>query len=187
MNILLIVALSSALLGLAALLLLVRAVRRSRRRRAEAREKDRVAKETAHRHAKIIEESKRALEKTRSPAVISARFEVIRDHAEKLSALAEHHDLPDIPAATPVELKAYCREEKDRVLRDRVMEQVEEALAKAVEAPKRPAKVTYLERALILCLEGKRVTGDEELAQEFGAQAERIKELIGKLLSEPRP
>ena len=57
--------------------------------------------------------------------MISAGFDVIRDHAEKLSALAEHYDLPDIPSSTPSDLKVFYRDEKDRILRDRIMEQVD--------------------------------------------------------------
>ncbi len=44
------------------------------------------------------------------------------------------------------------------------MEQVDAALAKVDEIPKRAGKITYLERALILCLEGRRTTRDEALA-----------------------
>jgi hypothetical protein len=138
--------------------ILVRTVRRTRRVRADERERRRMAEETARRHAKTIEDSKKAIQTSRNPAAISAGFEVIRDHAEKLSALAEHYDLPDIPSSTPSDLKAFYREEKDRVLRDRVMEQVMAALAKAAEIPKGRGKITYLERGLILCLEGKRTT-----------------------------
>jgi hypothetical protein len=145
-----------------------------------------VAEETARRHAKTIEESKRTIQTSRNPAAISAGFEVIRDHAEKLSALAEHYDLPDIPSSTPSDLKAFYREEKDRILRDRIMDQVETALTKAAEIPKRPGKITFLERALILCLEGKRTTRDEGLAREFEAKAGEIQGLIAALMSPPK-
>jgi hypothetical protein len=176
----------AAVLALVLLVVLLRVVRRARRRREEAREKARVAEETARRHARKIEESKRVIQTSRNPAAISAGFEIIRDHAEKLSALAEHYDLPDMPSSTPSDLKAFYHEEKVKVLRDRVLEQVETALVKAAEIPKRAGKITYLERALILCLEGKRTTRDEALAGEFEAQAKRIQRMIGDLIAKPQ-
>lgn len=134
----------------------------------------------------MIEESKRIIQTSRNPAAISARFEVIRDHAEKLSALAEHYDLPDIPPSTPSDLKAFYHDEKDRVLHDRIMEQVAEAMAKAAEIPKRPGKITFLERGLILCLEGKRTTRDENLAREFEAKGAEIQAMIAALMAAPK-
>jgi hypothetical protein len=177
----------SAVLALVLLFVLLRVARKVRRRRIEAREKARVAEQTARRHARAIAESKRVIQTSRNPAAISAGFETIRDHAEKLSALAEHYDLPDMPSTTPSDLKIFYREEKDKVLRDRVMEQVETALAKTDEIPKLAGKITYLERALILCLEGKRTTRDEALAREFEAQAKRIQVMIGDLMAKPQP
>jgi hypothetical protein len=174
-----------ALLALVMLLVLLRVALKARRRRAEALEKARVAEETARRHARKIEESKRVIRTSRDPAAISAGFEVIRDHAEKLSALAEHYDLPDIPTSTPSDLKIFYRQEKDKVLRDRVMEQVEAALAKVDEIPKRAGKITYLERAFLLCLEGRRTTKDEALSREFEDQAKRIQGMIGDLMNPP--
>jgi hypothetical protein len=181
-NFILIGAVSVLLAGIL-LTFILRSVRRARRARLAARERQRVAEETARRHAKTIEESKRVIQTSRNPAAISARFDVIRDHAEKLSALAEHYDLPDIPTSTPTDLKAFYRDEKDRVLRDRIMEQVAEALAKAAEIPKRPGKITYLERGLILCLEGKRTTRDERVAREFEAKGAEIQGMIATLMT----
>jgi hypothetical protein len=172
-------------LALVLFLVILRVALKARRRREAARQKARVAEETARRHARRIEESKRVIRTSRDPVAISAGFEVIRDHAEKLSALAEHYDLPDIPTSSPSDLKAFYRAEKDKVLRDRVMEQVEAALAKVDEIPKRAGKITYLERAFLLCLEGGRTTKDEALSREFEAQAKRIQGMIGDLMAAP--
>jgi hypothetical protein len=166
-------------------LALIRGLRRRRRARAAEIEKQTVAEETARRHAKAIEESRKALEASRSPAVMAAHIDVIRDHAEKLSALAEHYDLPDVAPSTPSDLKIFYRDEKDRILHDRTMEQVETAMAKAGEIPRRAGKITYLERALILCLEGKRTTGDEDLARVFDEKAAQIQQAIAGVIAPP--
>jgi hypothetical protein len=65
------------------------------------------------------------------------------------------------------------------------MEQVETAMAKAGEIPRRAGKITYLERALILCLEGKRTTRDEDLAQVFDEKAAQIQRTIAGVMAPP--
>jgi len=167
-------------------LAVVRAVlRRGRARKAE-RERQEVAEETARLHTQAIEENRKAIETSRSPAVMAAHFDVIQDHAEKLSALAEHYDLPDVPPSTPSDLKIFYRDEKDRILHDRTMEQVDAALARADEIPRRPGKITFMERALILCLEGKRTTRDEALVRAFDDRAVQIQQAISDVLSGSR-
>jgi hypothetical protein len=166
--------------------ILGRAASRRRRKSLARRELQATAEETARRHAEVIEESRKAIDSSRNPAVMAAHFDVIQDHAEKLSALAEHYDLPDIPPSTPADLKIFYRNEKDRILLDRTMEQVDAALTKADEIPRRNGKITYLERALILCLEGKRTTRDQALSQAFDERASRVQEAIAAAISAPK-
>ncbi|MDD8026522.1 MAG: hypothetical protein PHI34_08400 [Acidobacteriota bacterium] len=166
--------------------LLARAVRRHLRKRAAARKRREEAEESARRQAQIIEASRKAIDTSRSPAVISAHFDVIRDHAEKLSALAEHFDLPDIAPSTPSDLKIFYRDEKERILRNRVMEQVDEAMSRADGIPRRPGKITFMERALILCLEGKRTAKDEALVKAFDTKTAEIQQKIAAVMTEPK-
>jgi hypothetical protein len=156
------------LLGvLAAIILLaIRAARRRKERRIQ-QEKQRMAEETARRHAQVIAESRKIIAQAKNPGVIASRFDVIRDHAEKLSALAEHYDLPDLPDAKPQDLKAYYRNAKDQILHDKIIEQIDEAMDKAASIPKRTGKITYLEKALLLVMEGKRTMRDEGLLKEL--------------------
>lgn len=168
------------------LLLLIKAFLRRRGLRKEERARQEVAEETARRHTQAIDESRKAIETSRSPAVMAAHFDAIQDHAEKLSALAEHYDLPDVPPSTPADLKIFYRDEKDRILHDRTMEQVDAALARAEGIPRRSGKITFMERALILCMEGKRTTRDEALARAFDDRAARIQQAIGEVMAAPR-
>lgn len=161
--------------------------KRHRARRAEA-EKKRMAEDTAKRHAQVIADSRKIIQTSKNPETIAARFDIIRDHAEKIGALAEHYDLPDIPPeSTPQEIKAFYKDEKDRTLRDRTIEQIDEALVKAAEIPKRSGKITYLEKALILALEGKRAVRDEAIVREFEARSQEIQGLISRLMEPPKP
>jgi regulator of extracellular matrix RemA (YlzA/DUF370 family) len=149
------------------------------RARAVQKEKQRMAEATARRHAQVIEESKKIIAQARSPELIASRFDVIRDHAEKLSALAEHYDLPDLPDAQPQDLKDFYRNKKDQVLHDRIIEQIDEAVAKARTIPKRTGKITYLEKALLLVMEGQRTMRDESLLKELEILGRDIQEAIG--------
>lgn len=164
---------------IAATIVLILRNRQAARVRAAKMEKQRMAEATARRHAQVIQESKKIIAQARNPEIIASRFDVIRDHAEQLSALAEHNDLPDLPDAQPQDLKAFYRNKKDQVLHDRIIEQIDDALAKAGAAPKRTAKITCLEKALLLVMEGKRTMRDEALLKELEARGRNIQEAIG--------
>jgi len=68
----------------------------------------------------------------------------------------------------------------------RLLEQVDAALARMDEIPRRPGKITFMERALILCLEGKRTTRDEALVRAFDDRAVQIQQAISDVLSGSR-
>jgi hypothetical protein len=87
--------------------------------------------------------------------------------------------MPDTP---PQDLKAYCKSRKDQVLRDRIISQIDDAVAKAAAIPKRTGKITYLEKALLLVLEGRRTMRDEDLLQELESRGRDIQEAIGKTM-----
>jgi regulator of extracellular matrix RemA (YlzA/DUF370 family) len=162
-----------------AAVIFVRAAKHRRLRMAQ-KEKQRVAAETARRHAQVIMESKKIIAQAKNPELIASRFDVIRDHAEKLSALAEHYDLPDLPDAKPQDLKAFYRNKKDQILHDRIIEQIDEAVAKADTIPKWTGKITYLEKALLLVLEGQRTMRDAALLKELEARGSDIQAAIGR-------
>ena len=176
---------SAALLFLIVLGYILRALGRRRKARRVEEEKQRVAEETARRHARAIQESRKVIQQAKDPGTIAARFDAIRDHAEKLSALAEHFDLPEMPEARPQELKAFYKGEKDRVLRDRFLGEIEAAVAKAGTIPKRAGKITYLEKALILAMDGKNSVRDAAAAREFEAKAGEIQAMIADLMKTP--
>jgi regulator of extracellular matrix RemA (YlzA/DUF370 family) len=152
------------------------------RARAAQRERQRMAEATARRHARVIEESKKIIAQAKNPELIASRFDVIRDHAEKLSALAEHYDLPDFPDAQPQELKAFYKNKKDQVLHDRIIEQIDDAMAKAGAIPKRTGKITHLEKALLLVMEGQRTMRDEALLKELEARGRDIQDAISRAM-----
>jgi hypothetical protein len=168
------------LIGLAWLSVRIFARRRELKLR---REKQRVAEETARRHAQVILESKKIIQRSKNPEQIASRFNIIRDHAEKLSALAEHYDLPDLPDAEPRELKAFVRTKKDLILHDRIIEQIDEALAEAESIPKRTGKIGCLERALLLVLDGRRTIRDEALLKELEGRGRDIHAAISKAMA----
>jgi regulator of extracellular matrix RemA (YlzA/DUF370 family) len=155
---------------------------KSRGAREAEKEKQRVAERTARRHVQVIEESKRIIAQAKNPEIIASRFDVIRDHAEKLNALAEHYDLSDLPEAKPQDLKAFYRNKKDQVLHDRIIEQIDEAMAEAETIPKRTSRITCLEKALLLALEGRRTIRDEALLKELEIRDQDIQEAIGRAL-----
>ena len=169
------------LIAAAAALFSIRAYKAARAR-AVQKEKQRMAEITARRHAQVIEESKKIIAQARNPELIASRFDVIRDHAEKLSALAEHYDLPALPDAQPQDLKAFYKNKKDQVLHDRIIEQIDDAMAKAGAIPKRTGKITYLEKALLLVMEGQRTMRDEALLKELEARGRDIQEAIGQAM-----
>jgi regulator of extracellular matrix RemA (YlzA/DUF370 family) len=160
------------------------AARALRRRRAHSarREKQRVAEATARRHVQVIMESKKIIAQAKNPELIASRFDVIRDHAEKLNALAEHYNFPDLPDIKPQELKIFYRNKKDRILHDRIIEEIDEALAAAVAIPKRTGKITALEKGLILVLEGRQTMRDEALLNELEARDREIEDAINRAL-----
>ena len=147
------------------------------------REKQRVAEKTARRHARVIEESRKTIALARNPEVIAAQFDVIRDHAEKLGVLAEHYELPDFPKAQPRELKEFCRDQKDRTLRDRIIEQIDEAQAEAETILKPIGKITCLEKALLLVWEGRRTIQDAAMIEELEARGREIQAAIGRAVA----
>ncbi len=156
----------------------------SRRSRQVQKEMQRMAERTARRHAQVIKESKKIITESKSPELIATRFDIIRDHAEKLSALAEHYNLPDLPDAKPQDLKAFYRNKKDQILHDRIIEQVDEAVAKAGTIPKRTGRITYLEKALLLVMEGRRTMRDEALLKELEVRGRDIQEAIGRAMEQ---
>ena len=164
-----------------AAVIFVRAAKNRRLRMAQ-KEKQRVAEETARRHAQVIMASKKIIAQAKNPELIASRFDVIRDHAEKLSALAEHYNLPDLADAKPLDLKAFYRHKKDQILHDRIIEQIDEAMAKAETIVKRTGKINYLEKALLLVLEGRRTMRDEALLKELEARDREIEEAIVRAL-----
>jgi regulator of extracellular matrix RemA (YlzA/DUF370 family) len=172
---------AGALIALVAAALGLRAFKKARGRVAQ-REKQRMAEATARRHARVIEESKKIIARSKNPELIASRFDVIRDHAEKLSALSEHYDLPNLPEAKPQDLKTFCKSKKDQVLRDSIISQIEDAMAKAEATPKWTGKITCLEKALLLVLEGRRTMRDEDLLRELEIRNRDIQGAIGRII-----
>jgi hypothetical protein len=172
---------AAALIALVAAALGVRVFKKARGR-VTRREKQRMAEVTARRHARVIEESKKIIARSKNPELIASRFDVIRDHAEKLSALAEHYDLPNLPEAEPQDLKTFCKSKKDQVLRDSIISQIDEAMVKAEATPKWTGKITCLEKALLLVLEGRRTMRDEDLLQELEIRNRDIQGAIGQII-----
>jgi regulator of extracellular matrix RemA (YlzA/DUF370 family) len=158
-----------------------RALRRLRTRSAR-REKQRVVEATARRHVQVIMECKKIIAQAKNPELIASRFDVIRDHAEKLNALAEHYDFPDLSDIKPQNLKVFYRNKKDQILHDRIIEQIDEALAAADTIPRRTGKITALEKGLILVLEGRQTMRDEALLKELEARDREIEDAIGRAL-----
>ncbi len=176
---------SAAVLFLLILGCVLRFLHRRRKARRAEKEKQRVAEETALRHARVIQESRKVIQQTKNPQTIAQRFDDIRDRAEKLSALAEHFDLPEMPEARLQELKSYYKSEKDHVLQERIFGEIEAALNKAETIPKRAGKITFLEKALILALDGKASVRDAAIAREFEAKARQIQAMIADLMKAP--
>ena len=181
------IVLSLVILILFGVVLASRAILRWNRARREARERRRKAEETARRDAQIIREIKTIIAQSKNVDTISGPFKITRDHPEKITASPEPHDLPEIREVKTADLKTFYRTKKDKIVHDRIFEQIDRAMAKAETVSKATAKITCLEKALILVLDGQRTVLDEAVRKELDARGRDIHAAIALALKSAIP
>jgi hypothetical protein len=129
---------------------------KSMKKRQEAERKG-FGLQLAQRRVEIIEESKNIINKSKKLDTIIHRFEVIFNNIEKLKSLAEEYQYPDITSPPPRETEEFYINEKDRFIKDFILEEIDRNIQKAKAVTRKSTKISILDKSIILICDGKNI------------------------------
>jgi len=156
---------------------------KSVKKRQEAERKD-FALQIAQRHVQIIEESKNILNKSKKLDTIIHRFDVILENTAKLKLLAEEHQYPDITSPPPEEIEKFYINEKDRFIKDFILEEIDKNIHKAKAVTRKSTKISILDKSIIFICDGKDAIKNKDNIEELSKKENEIKMLIDQINKE---
>jgi hypothetical protein len=147
-------------------------------------EKRAYASQFAQRHVEIIEESKNIINKSKKLDTITHRFEVILNNIEKLKSLAKEYQYPDITNPPPGEIEAFYINEKDKFIKDFILEEIDKNIQKAKAVTRKSTKISLLDKSIMLICDGKDLVKNEDKIKELSNKENEIKDLINQINKE---
>ena len=156
---------------------------KSVKKRQEAERKD-FALKIAQRHIQIIEESKNIINKSKKLDTIIHRFDVILENAAKLKSLAEEYRYPDITSPSPEKTEEFYISEKDRFIKDFILEEIDKNIHKAKAVTRKSTKISILDKSIIFICDGKDAINNKDNIEELSEKENEIKILITQINKE---
>ncbi len=149
-----------------------------------AEQKKETAQKFAQRHVQIIQESMEVINKSKNLKTITGRFDTIQENVGHLIALAIAYDYPTITKPTPSEMKDFYTKDRERFIREYVIEQVADEIERAKTITRKPSKIAILDKALLLLFDGKKALKDETQAAVLLEKEKEIRDLIKHINSD---
>lgn len=146
-----------------------------------AKQKKATAQMFAQRHVQIIQESMELINKSKNLKTITGRFDTIFENVDHLIALVEKYNYPDITKPAPTEMKEFYIKEREKFIRDFILEQVADEIERAKTITRKPSKIAILDKALLLLFDGKKALRDEAEASSFSEKEKEIRRLIEQI------
>lgn len=156
---------------------------KSVKKRQEAERKD-FGLQIAQRQVQIIEESRNIINKSKKLETIIHRFDVILENAAKLKSLAEEYQYPDITSPSPEKTEEFYINEKDRFIKDFILEEVDKNIHKAKAVTRKSTKISILDKSIIFICDGKDAIKNKNNIEELSEKENEIKMLIDQINKE---
>lgn len=163
------------------IIILLYALTKSMDKQAEKAKREKeiaLAKSMAARHNQIIKESLDIISKTKNLSTLVSRFDTILDNVDKIIKLSEQYNYTDLTEPPPHELKNYFLKYRNDKIREFILNQVEFEIDKAKAVTKKSSKISILDKAIVMLLEGKRLIEDTEIRNIFDDKEIEIRQLI---------
>lgn len=138
----------------------------------------------AQRHVQIIEGSKDIINKSKKLETIVNRFDVILENVGKLKSLAEEYQYPDIISPSPEDTEIFYINEKDKFIKDFILEEIDRNIQKAKAVTRKSTKISILDKSIILICDGKNVVKKNDNIEELSKKENEIKKLINQINKE---
>jgi len=138
----------------------------------------------AQRHVQIIQESMELINKSKNLKTIIRRFDTILENVDRLIVLAKQYDYPDITKPVPSEMKEFYTKDRERFIREYVLEQVADEIERAKTITRKPSKIAILDKALLLLFDGKKALRDENQVGVILEKEKEIRDLIKHINSD---
>lgn len=133
----------------------------------------------ANQSLQIIEESKNIINKSKNFKTILSRFNVIFENIRMLKKLEiENSDVTD---PKPSEIEKFYLREKDKFIKEFVLEEVEINMTKIVDIMTVKTKINIANKAIMRIIEGKKEIKEAENIKELTDKEKEIKAFIHKI------
>ena len=152
------------------------------RRQIEAKRE--FARQMAHRHIQIIEESTDIINKTKNLATATRRFDTIFNNIDRLKDIAVEYQYPDITSPSPVEMEEFYKNEKIKFIKEFILEEVNRSIEKAKAVTRKSTKISLLDKSIILICDGRDLLKEVGEVKEFIDKENEVKRLIEKINKE---
>lgn len=145
----------------------------------EKEKKKKVILAQANRNLQIIENSKDIINKSKNFNTILSRFNVIFENIERLKKLEEEY--PDVTEPKPSEIKKFYLNEKEKFIKEFLLEEVEGSMKKARDTIGIKTKINIANKAIIKIIEGRKELKEEENMEELDEKEREIKVFVHKI------
>jgi hypothetical protein len=162
-------------------IIIANALSKSARAREEKKKLEKqisLAKLTAERQLDIINESLEIISKTKNLSTLISRYDTIIDNVDKLIKIAEDYNCPDLTEPPPQALKEKFLKDRESKIKSFILDQVDFEIEKAKAITKKSSKISILDKAIVMILEGKRLINDEETEKILDNKEAEIRQLI---------
>lgn len=145
----------------------------------EKAKKKKVILAQANRNLQIIENSKDIINKSKNFNTILSRFNVIFENIERLKKLEEEY--PDVTEPKPSEIEKFYLNEKEKFIKEFLLEEVEGSMKKARDIIGIKTKINIANKAIIKIIEGRKELKEEENMEELDEKEREIKVFVHKI------
>ena len=145
----------------------------------EKEKKKKVILAQANRNLQIIENSKDIINKSKNFNTILSRFNVIFENIERLKKLEEEY--PDVTEPKPSEIEKFYLNEKEKFIKEFLLEEVEGSMKKARDTIGIKTKINIANKAIIKIIEGRKELKEEENMEELDEKEREIKVFVHKI------
>jgi len=109
------------------------------------------------------------------------RFDVILNNADTLIKRSEQYNYPNITNPPPQAIKDFYLKTREEKIKDFLLEQIDVEIEKAQTITRKASKITLLDNALLLIVDGKRKLREEDKVKELEIKEKEIKTLIHQI------